>query len=68
MERILRDVPWAKIVPMHCDLASQASVSNFATEFISLNKPLHLLVRSARAASSLAGSLLMMRPRRARRL
>ncbi len=30
---------------MHCDLASQASVATFAAEFISLNKPLHLLVR-----------------------
>jgi hypothetical protein len=56
VERILRDVPWAKVVPMHCDLATLSSVASFAAEFRTLGRPLHLLVRlPACACSSAAG-------------
>ena len=47
MEGILRDVPWARIAPMFCDLASQQSVRSFVAEFAALEKPLHLLVNNA---------------------
>ncbi len=47
MELILRDVPWAKVTPVHCDLASQASIRTFVTEFIAMGHPLHLLINNA---------------------
>jgi NAD(P)-dependent dehydrogenase (short-subunit alcohol dehydrogenase family) len=47
VEKILRDVPWAKVTPMHCDLASQASIRTFVAEFNALGRPLHLLINNA---------------------
>lgn len=43
-ELILKENPTAKIDVMELDLASFASVRKFASEFLSLNRPLNILM------------------------
>ncbi|XP_020539687.1 short-chain dehydrogenase TIC 32, chloroplastic isoform X2 [Jatropha curcas] len=46
-ESILKEIPDAKIDVMQLDLSSMASVRKFASEYISLDLPLNLLINNA---------------------
>lgn len=46
-ERLVQEIPEARIIAMELDLASLASVHAFATHFLSLELPLHILINNA---------------------
>ncbi|XP_021867274.1 short-chain dehydrogenase TIC 32, chloroplastic [Spinacia oleracea] len=46
-DKILQEIPCAKVDIMELDLSSMTSVRNFASEFKSLNYPLNILINNA---------------------
>ncbi|KAI8336868.1 hypothetical protein EDC96DRAFT_523856 [Choanephora cucurbitarum] len=47
IDHIKKTVPEADLVPMQLDLSDLSSIKRFATDFLALNIPLHLLINNA---------------------